>query len=175
MASIIADALGGDLDVVLVRKLRAPGQPEVAIGAVDERGQVIEGDYYDIASDDYLRQEIGEQQRVQRERRAQYDRVHQTIDVAGRVVILVDDGVATGSSMEAAIRLVRVKKPSRIVVAIGAAPIDAVARLRLHADDVVCLNAAESFGAVGQFYNDFSEVSDAQVIDALGHSPAPVS
>jgi putative phosphoribosyl transferase len=122
MARTIADALNGELDVVLVRKLRAPGQPELAIGAVDEAGTVLKGAYFDIAAEPYLREEIRTQRDILRARRESYTRAQATIDAAGRVVIIVDDGVATGSSMLAAIRAVRARKPQKIVAAIGVAP-----------------------------------------------------
>ena len=170
MARIIADALDGDLDVVLVRKLRAPGQPELAIGAVDEAGSVLEGDYYDVASAEYLREEIHTQQEILRTRRALYTRTQPAIDVASRLVIIVDDGVATGSSMLSAIRFVRARKPSRLVVAIGVAPPDTLRRIATEVDEVVCLSAPAAFYAVGAFFEDFSEVTDAMVVEALARS-----
>jgi predicted phosphoribosyltransferase len=167
MASIIAEALGADLDVVLVRKLRAPGQPELAIGAVDEAGAVLKGRYFDIASDEYLREEVRTQQEILRNRRELYTRARKPVTPAGRVVIIVDDGIATGSSMLAAIRSVRAQRPRRIVVAIGVAPPASLARMRAEADEVVCLQCPEDFSAVGQFFEDFSEVTDDMVVEAL--------
>jgi putative phosphoribosyl transferase len=175
MASIIADALGGDLDVVLVRKLRAPGQPELAIGAVDEAGAILKGAYFDIASDDYLREEVRAQQEILRTRRELYTRAQQAVDPSGRVVLIVDDGIATGSSMLSAIRSVRARRPSRIVVAIGVAPITSLARMRAEADEVVCLHSPENFRAVGQFFEDFSEVTDEMVVEALARRGKPLA
>jgi predicted phosphoribosyltransferase len=167
MARIIADALDGDLDVVLVRKLRAPFQPELAIGAVDEAGTVLEGLYFDSAGDDYVRGEIRAQMEILRTRRQLYAGAHPPIDPAGRVVIIVDDGVATGSSMLAAIASVRARKPQRIVVAIGVAPAETLARVKAVADEVVCLLTPPFFFAVGEFFEDFSEVTDAMVMASL--------
>jgi len=167
MARIIADELGGDLDVVLVRKLRAPGQPELAIGAVDERGHVVKGMYFDIASDDYLREEIRTQQEIIRKRRGLYTRAQPAIDPSGRTVIIVDDGIATGSSMLSAIGSIRTRTPRKIVIAIGVAPPAALARMEADADEVVCLYSTEDFYAVGQFFDDFSEVTDDMVVTAL--------
>jgi predicted phosphoribosyltransferase len=167
MARIIADALGGELDVVLVRKLRAPGQPELAIGAVDEAGAVLKGRYFDIASDEYVRGEIRTQQEILRKRRELYTRAQPAIDPAGRVVVIVDDGIATGSSMLAAIVSVRARKPRRIVVAIGVASPEALERIHSAADEVVCLYSPPDFYAVGQFFEDFSEVTDEMVVTAL--------
>jgi predicted phosphoribosyltransferase len=172
MARIIADALGGDVDVVLVRKLRAPGQPELAIGAVDEAGTVFEGEYFPYAPEAYVRAELRTQQELLRARRTLYTRARAPIDPTGRLVIIVDDGIATGSSMLAAIRSVRARRPLKIVVAVGVAPAGTVARLEAEADDVVCLHASDVFHAVGQFYDDFSEVTDAMVVAELERVPS---
>ena len=167
MARIIADALDADLDVVLVRKLRAPGQPELAIGAVDESGQVLKGPYFDIASAAYVREETRIQQEILRNRRRLYAQAQPSIDPAGRTVILVDDGIATGSSMLAAIRSVRSRGAQTVVIAAGVAAAQSLEHLRAEADDVVCLHAPMDFYAVGQFFQDFSEVTDADVVTAL--------
>jgi predicted phosphoribosyltransferase len=167
MARTIADALEGDLDVVLVRKLRAPGQPELAIGAVDEAGAVLKGSYFHVADDEYLRDEIRTQQDVIRARREMYTLAQKAIDPAGRIVVIVDDGIATGSSMLAAIRSVRARKPRKLIVAIGVAPRQSLAQIEDEADEVVCLYAPAEFYAVGQFFEDFSEVTDDMVVTAL--------
>jgi predicted phosphoribosyltransferase len=167
MARIIADALDGELDVVLVRKLRAPFQPELAIGAVDETGAVLKGDYYADADEEYLAEEVRTQLDVLRARREMYTRARKAIDPGGRIVIVVDDGIATGSSMLAAIRSVRARKPQKIVVAIGVAASQSIGRIRAEADELVCLYAPDDFYAVGQFFDDFSEVTDEMVVAAL--------
>lgn len=172
MAAVIAEALGGDLDVVLVRKLRAPDQPEFAIGAIDESGRIVQGSYYAMASEPYIREEVRTQQEILRARRTLYTQTRPALDPAGRIVIVVDDGIATGASMLSAIGLVRSRKPSRIVVAVGVAPPDSLARLEEVADEVVCLHAPRDFYAVGQFYDDFSEVTDEMVVAALAHGVA---
>jgi putative phosphoribosyl transferase len=170
MARIIGDALGGEVDVVLVRKLRAPAQPELAIGAIDEAGAVLKGRYFDIAGEEYMRKEIRTQLEILHARRQMYTRAQKAIDPAGRVVIIVDDGIATGSSMLAAIHSVRARKPRKIVVAIGVAPAESLARIRADADEVVCLETPVDFYAVGQFFDDFSEVTDDMVVAALSRS-----
>jgi predicted phosphoribosyltransferase len=175
MARIIADSLGGDLDVVLVRKLRAPGQPELAIGAVDEAGAILKGHYFEIASDEYVRGEVRSQQEILRKRRQLYTRAQKAFDPAGRVVIIVDDGIATGSSMLSAIRAVRAHQPARIIVAIGVAPPSSLARMKAEADEVVCLCSPADFYAVGQFFEDFSEVTDDMVVASLTRPGQPVS
>jgi predicted phosphoribosyltransferase len=173
MARIIADALGGQLDVVLVRKLRAPGQPELAIGAVDEAGTVLKGQYIDAVDEEYVRREIRTQQGVIRARREAYTKAQNAIDPGGRIVVIVDDGIATGSSMLAAIRAVRVRKPRKLVVAIGVCPRQSLASIEAEADEVMCLYAPDSFYAVGQFFEDFSEVTDEMVVAALSGAVPP--
>jgi predicted phosphoribosyltransferase len=170
MARTIADALEGELDLVLVRKLRAPGQPELAIGAVDEAGTVLKGSYFDVADEAYVRDEIRTQRDVIRARREMYTRAQKAIDPAGRIVVIVDDGIATGSSMLAAIRSVRARKPRRLIVAIGVAPAQSLAQIEAEADEVVCLQAPIDFYAVGQFFDDFSEVTDDMVVTALSRA-----
>ncbi|HET7216790.1 MAG TPA: phosphoribosyltransferase family protein [Vicinamibacterales bacterium] len=173
MARIIADALDGDLDVVLVRKLRAPGQPELALGAIDEAGRVLKGTYFDVASDDYIREEIRTQQEILRMRRRLYTAAREAVNPAGRIVIIVDDGIATGSSMLSAIGSVRARAPQKVVVAIGVAPTSTLRRLETVADEVVCLHAAVTFYAVGAFFDDFSEVTDDMVVESLRRTPLP--
>ena len=170
MARIIADALEGELDVVLVRKLRAPAQPELAIGAVDEAGSILKGSYFDVADEEYLRDEIRTQQGVIRARREMYTRAQKAIDPAGRIVVIVDDGIATGSSMLAAIRSVRARKPRKLIVAIGVAPAQSIGQIEAEADEVLCLHAPADFYAVGQFFDDFSEVTDDMVVMALSRA-----
>jgi predicted phosphoribosyltransferase len=169
MARIIAEALGGELDVVLVRKLRAAFQPELAIGAIDESGVILKGRHLDPreVSDDYLREEVSAQCEILRKRRELYTRARSPIDPAGRIVIIVDDGIATGSSMLAAIRSVRAKHPRRIIVAVGVAPPESLALIRPEADEVTCLQSPEDLFAVGQAFEDFSEVTDEMVVAAL--------
>lgn len=167
MARTIADVLDGDVDVVLVRKLRAPGQPELAIGAVDEAGTILEGRYFAEVPAGYVQEEVRHQQATLRARRARYTQARAALDPAGRVVIVVDDGLATGASMLAAVRAVRARGPERIVVATGVAPPSSLAGIRAEADEVVCLHVTEDFEAVGQFYDDFSQVTDEEVVAAL--------
>jgi putative phosphoribosyl transferase len=175
MASIIAEALGGDLDVVLVRKLRAPGQPELAIGAVDEAGTILKGRYFDVASDEYRREEVRTQQEVLRMRRELYTRAQEAVDPADRIVIIVDDGIATGSSMLSAIRSIRAQRPRRIVIAIGVAPTTSLERMRSEVDEVVCLQSSEAFYAVSQFFEEFPEVTDDMVVEALARRRTPLA
>ena len=170
MARIVADALGGELDVVLVRKLRAPEQPELAIGAVDEAGTVLKGRYFFVADEDYVRQEIETQREIIRARRRMYGGAAKAVNPTGRIVVIVDDGIATGSSMLAAIRSVRARSPQKIIVAIGVAPPQSLVQIQAEADEVVCLYAPADLYAVGQFFDDFSEVTDEMVVAALSRA-----
>jgi predicted phosphoribosyltransferase len=169
MAQAVAHALKGELDVVLVRKLRAPHQPELAMGALDESGQVFmsrQANYFG-ADAAYLAQEKAAQLATIQQRRAQYQQLGPPISAAGRVVIVVDDGLATGATMMAALRSVRLAKPLKLICAVPVSPPDTVARVAELADEVVCLQAPDDFEAVGQFYRNFPQVSDAEVVDIL--------
>jgi predicted phosphoribosyltransferase len=169
MAKIIADALEGDLDVVLVHKLGAPGNPEFAIGAVDESGQVSLGPHVQRLgiSEDYVAAETAAQLETLRTRRAMYTPIRPPISPAGRLVIVVDNGIATGASMLAALRAVRAKQPARLIAAVAVAPPQTLERLAHEADEVVCLEAPEELYAVGLWFEDFSQVTDAEVVAIL--------
>lgn len=151
MAKIIAGKLGGEFDVVLVRKLRAPYQPELAIGSVDESGWTYIAPYAASmgADEDYIASEKQAQLDTIRKRRAQYTPIRPPIDPAGRIVIVVDDGLATGATMISALHGLRARKPAKLVCAVPVAPPDTLAKVDGMADDVVCLDAPEFFQAVG--------------------------
>jgi putative phosphoribosyl transferase len=172
MAKIVADKLGGEFDVVLVRKLRAPHQPELAIGSVDESGWTYLSDYAAVygGSKDYIESEKKEQLETIRRRRAQYTPVRPPIDPAGRIVIVIDDGLATGATMISALHGLRARHPAKLICAVPVAPPDTLEKVAGMADDVVCLEAPEFFQAVGQFYSHFPQIDDAEVIDILKKS-----
>jgi predicted phosphoribosyltransferase len=170
MAKIIADELNGELDVVLVRKIGAPDQPELAIGSVDEAGHIYLSEYASelCVSPDYIKSEADRQLATLRRRRALYTPNRPPIDPAGRIVIIVDNGIATGATMIAALRATRAKKPHKLIAAVAVAPPATAARLDREADKLVCLKVPTDFAAVGEFFEDFSQVSEDEVVSIFG-------
>ena len=172
MGRIIAAALDGELDVVLVRKLRAPFNPEYAVGAIDESGWVYVGPHAREAGADeaYLAREQKAQLALLRQRRAQYTPKRASIDPAGRVAIVIDDGLATGATMIAALHSVRARQPHRLVCAVPVAAAQSLEAVAPYADEVVCLQAPTEFYAVGLFYRAFPQVEDEAVVAILNES-----
>ena len=167
MGRVIADALDGELDVVLVRKLGAPHNPELALGAIDEHGSVHMNPEAALLTlpHRYVADVAQKQLDLIHARRRSYG--VQPIPLRDRVVVVVDDGLATGATMFAALEAARAQAPRRLVCAVPVAAADSLARVRLHADEVVCLATPEPFLSVGQWYEDFAAVEDAEVIRIL--------
>lgn len=171
--AVLARELGADLDVVLSRKLRAPGQPDLAVGAITEDGGVYLDPYaleYVHLPDDYLTGERRHQLTEIARRRKLCRAVRPPAQVSGRSVIITDDGIATGSTMLAAIQTIQAQNPREVIVAVPVASRDRLEDVRRLCDDAVCLLAPENLWAVGQFYEEFSEVDDEQVVDLLRQS-----
>ena len=166
----IARGLGCELDVVLARKLRAPDQPELAIGAVSEDGAVyLNDDVTALAGVDSDALEVERRRQVAEiaRRRTMFRAVRPQAGVKGRSVILTDDGVATGATMIAALHAVRAAGPKEIIVAVPVGAAQRIAAIRSLCDRVVCLREEEAFWAVGQFYRDFEQVEDERVVELL--------
>jgi predicted phosphoribosyltransferase len=169
MGAEVARALDGELDVVLVKKLRAPYSPEFAVGAVDETGWTYVAPHAAGAGADaaYLERERAAQLETLRQRRGQYTPARAPVDPRGRIAIVVDDGIATGASMIAALHSVRAREPARLVCAVPVAAPESLESVRPYADEVVCLEAPADFAAVGQFYRHFEQVEDEEVVALL--------
>ncbi|NII11085.1 phosphoribosyltransferase [Oleiagrimonas sp. C23AA] len=166
---IVADHLGARLDVVLVRKLGAPGDPEYAVGAIDESGwSYVSPDAEQAGADaDYLHEEMQRQMQVLVERNHRYRGARAPEPVHGCTVIVVDDGLATGATMIAALHAARRQHPARLVCAVPVASAGALAAVSPLCDEAVCLATPSAFGGVAQYYLDFPQVGDQEVQNAL--------
>jgi len=179
VAAQVAEALRAPMDLILVRKIGVPMQPELAMGAVVDGASPLivrnedviqlagieEAEFKRVCDD-----ELAEIER----RRKLYLGGRDRVEVEGRVAIVVDDGIATGATTRAALRATRARKPKTLVLAVPVAPTESLAAMREEADEVVCLEDYESFGAIGFYYSDFRQTSDREVIDTLARfAPAP--
>jgi predicted phosphoribosyltransferase len=167
----VSPATGGELDVVVPRKLGAPRNPELGIGAVAADGTTVLDERVVRAlgvSEEYIAREVGRQVEEIHRRMALYRRARPPLDVTGRECIVVDDGVATGGTAEVALRSMRAQGAARVVLGVPVAPEESLTRLRAIADETVCLATPAPFASVGQWYARFPQVSDDEVLDALG-------
>lgn len=164
----IARLLGAPLDLVITRKIGHPVSSEYAIAAVGEDGNAFTNPTeMESVDKEWFDQQVRIQQKEARRRRQLYMRDRSPVNVADKIAIVVDDGLATGLTMFAAIEDVRRRGPRRVVVAVPVAPPETVRKLRLVADEVVVLYSSNDFGSIGSFYSSFDQVTDAEVIEAL--------
>jgi len=169
VAAEVARARGWLLDIVIPRKVGAPFNPELGLGAIAPGVRVLDERMIRTlnVSDGYLEREIAVQEEEIRRRTEAYRGGRPPTELAGRVAVVVDDGVATGGTAAAALRWARAQGATRVVLAVPVAPREAVARLSKEADEVVCLATPEPFFAVGQWYERFAQTSDQEVVDLL--------
>ena len=169
-AVAIAQRLRADLDVVLAHKLRSPLQPELALGSIGEDGQVFFDQRLQNAfhvSEDYLENERQKQFQELKRRQLLFRSGQPAARVKDRSVILTDDGIATGSTMHAAIEVIRAQKPHELIVAVPVAPPSRIEEIQGRCDRVICLETPYNFMAVGQFYQSFQPVRDSEVVQQL--------
>jgi putative phosphoribosyl transferase len=172
IAAEVAKVLDAPLDLIFVRKIGVPWQPELAMGAVVDGGaptvvrspEVIE--HAHVTEEQFTAICAAERAEIER-RRAVYLSDSPPLDPAGRVVIVIDDGIATGATMRAALRAIRTRAPKKLVMAVPLASRDALSRLAPEADEIVCLACPHPFRAVGIYYGDFDQVSDREVTSIL--------
>ncbi len=165
----IAHALSCPLEVIITRKLSAPNNPELAIGATSSKGGlVLDQELIKRlkVTKGYIRSELSRQQKEARRREKVYLK-GETIHITDKTVILVDDGIATGATIEAAIQAVRKERPARVILAVPVAPPGTVERLRNDVDELVVLSTPEHFWAIGEFYSSFPQISDEEVVSIL--------
>jgi len=172
----IARALDAALDIVLVRKIGVPWQPELALGAVTDGDSpatfIDRGLATSLAvPDSYIEEETTRQLEEIERRRKSYCEDRPAVQIAGRTAIVVDDGIATGATMRVALQAVRRRAPARLVLAVPVAPPDTLAALLEEADEAVCLETPIGLGAIGYYYRDFHQMSDAEVTDLLARAP----
>jgi len=171
VAAAIAHGLNAELDVVLAHKLRAPLQPELAIGAIDEEGNKILSPLGAYVPQDYVKQEVQHQLNEIERRKKLFRPIRPQAILAGRSVIITDDGIATGSTMFAAIAAVQHHQPRELIVAIPVGPAETIKELRQRCDRVICIASPADFQAVGEFYQEFEATEDAEVVELLRSRP----
>lgn len=170
IADVIAESLHATLDVIAPRKLGAPHNPELAIGAVMQDGSSYINEYVINAlgiKQEYIKEEI-EAQVKEIERRLTLYRKSTTYELEDKTVVIVDDGIATGATMMVAIRWIKKQKPKMIILAIPVAPNEIIRQLSANVDKTIALHTPAQFGAVGEFYEDFSQLSDEEVLNIIG-------
>jgi putative phosphoribosyl transferase len=178
VAAEVAEALNAPIDLVLVRKIGVPSQPELAMGAiVDGESPIV------VRNEEVIRHAgvnergflaVREREFAELERRRRlYLGGRRRIGVKDRVAIVIDDGIATGATVRAALRAIRMRHPKKLILAVPVGPTDTIEAMREEADEVLCLEIHEDFGAIGYFYEDFRQITDKEVIDILARFSGP--
>lgn len=165
---VVAKELGLPMEIILSKKIGHPNNPEFAIGSVSIHGIYINDDVLDV-SKDYIHKEAERLQKGLKEKFRLFMGDQKPSDLRGKIVIIIDDGMATGSTILATIETIKNSFPSKIVVAVPVAPKDSISKLQRKADEVISLLLPNIFYGVGQFYYDFSQVSDEEVLDYLNN------
>jgi predicted phosphoribosyltransferase len=178
VAAEVAAALGAPIDLVLVRKIGVPWQPELAMGAIVDGDSPIV-----VRNEDVIRlagvderdfQAVCEREFAEIERRRRlYLGSRARLGVKDRVAIVIDDGIATGATTRAALRAIRMRQPKKLILAVPVGPTDTIEAMREEADEVLCLGIYEVFGAIGEFYDDFRQITDEEVITILARFTGP--
>jgi putative phosphoribosyl transferase len=178
VAAEVAEVLNAPIDLVLVRKIGVPSQPELAMGAiVDGESPIV------VRNEEVIRHAgvnergflaVREREFAELERRRRlYLGGRRRIGVKDRVAIVIDDGIATGATVRAALRAIRMRQPKKLILAVPVGPTDTIEAMREEADEVLCLEIHEDFGAIGYFYKDFRQITDKEVIDILARFSGP--
>ena len=168
----VARILGSEFDIVLTRKLGSPGNPELAIGAVSENGDVIINKilaFESGADKEYIQEEKTRQLAEISRRNKIYRRLRPRLPLKGKIAVIIDDGVATGATMQSALMAARREEPKSIIAAFPVGTRDSIAKLSEYADEIICLRLPDYFAAVGQFYLEFPQVSDEEIIKILSN------
>ena len=173
IAAEVASVLGAPLDVMVVRKLGAPGRPELALGAItvgDDPHLTLNQDLIDLisVSDEYLQMEMDIQREEVKRRNHRYRQGRPAMSVEGRTTIIIDDGIATGATVLAGIMGLKERNPRRLVLAVPVAAPDSLEKLSRYVDEIVCLHAPDNFMSVGVFFSNFHQTTDDQVMELLG-------
>ena len=178
VAAEVALALGAPIDLVLVRKIGVPWQPELAMGAIVDGDSPIV-----VRNEDVIRlagvderdfQAVCEREFAEIERRRRlYLGGRARLGIKDRVAIVIDDGIATGATTRAALRAIRMRQPKKLILAVPVGPTDTIEAMREEADEVLCLGIYEVFGAIGEFYDDFRQITDEEVITILARFTGP--
>lgn len=167
VAKEIANVLKIPLDVLVVRKIGYPQNPEYAIGAVGESGEIVLSEEGKVIDPNYLKNEVKKEKEEVKRRLKEYRGKKGALNLKNKIVFLVDDGLATGLSMKAAIKEVKTKNPAKIIIAVPVAPAETIEELKKEVDEIIVLETPSPFFAIGNFYTKFDQITDEEVKEAL--------